>query len=461
MPPYIYDTANRVILAAQLWVASFDPSYGGTLMTLAKANTNKNVIYDHGGAAGSIMYNSGNDPTLASATGIAPNYIQQFRKEFKPRSLVKETEYSDSSYAVAGSIPYFWLSHEWFDDYIPDQVNRWQTVYNNIRPDLLQFAFSWNSPVYFVPSQGALSGSLFVGNENASYRGTPHSVYTSNFSLTSVIAFRGALISDSNVASIIATSEKKEGLRFDLNSRGIYAVYNRGSILFSGTVAPKRVNQDGLRVELELRGGVLSLFFDRQPVGSVNIGEAKIKREFGLQARLSSPIGLVEFGDRSFVDLDESVKVRNSVASDGSLQVDAEVTSFNPVFRTNLPQIFLDPPLIQRRVLILKNGARLYDNEIEDAQKVLINIDEVAAVYTGLGSGEAGLLAYDFKSDCNHLDGQKMKAHLIIGTNVIGINNLPIEANYNPVLMKGGTCRMSSKWLPYWDDSVINREVAR
>ena len=459
MPPYIYDTANRIILASQLWEASFDPSYGGSLMALNKPGDSQNVIYDHAGAAGSIMWNSGNDPTLASANGIARNEIHQFRKADRPRAIVRETEYGNGGYAVEGSAPYFWMSHEHFDDYIPDSVNRWQTLYNNIRPDLAPFAHAWNTPVYFIPAANQLHGSLFVGNENASYRGTPHSVYTSNFSISANIRFVQANSHGGNVASLIATSKQAEGLRFDLNAMGQWAVLHRGTIQFAGAVPLSKVST-GLKAELVFNEGLVSLYLEDQPVGGASINNIKDIREFGIQGRMINTNGFIEFGNRQFVDLDETVKVRYSVASDGALQIDAELTSFNPLFRTNLPGVFLARELIGRRVLILKDGRRFYDNQIYDTFGTeCFALDEVAAVYTGNGSGTHGLLAYDFKSDCKMANNNQYRAHLLIGTDVIALNNLPLQANEHPVLAQSGKCTMSSKWLPYWDDETINGEL--
>lgn len=453
MPPYIYDTASRIILASQLWTASFDPNFGGTMMSLTNANDpNQNVIYDHAGAAASFVINSGNDPTLASHNGIGFNQIQQFRKELRPRAQVKEIEYSNNAYAVEGSMPYFWLSHEYFDDSIPDKINRWQTLYNNIKPELAQYHHAWDSPVYFIPHKDQLAGTMFVGNENhAHVKWQPHSTFTSSFSLTTRIAFRGNYQAhDGNVASILATNEGREGLRFDINANRKWAVLDRGNVLFSGRL---NLFVSGQKIELHVQDGIVSLFIDDRSMGSASFdtpGSVHV-REFGLQARMINDYGFIEFSDRRFVDLDEKIKLRHSVADDGALLIEGEVYSRNPLYRTNIPQIFLNPAMIKRRITVFKNGAYEFD------QDRLENLENVAAVYTGLIEGTHGLMAYDFKSECKDLNGNEFKGHLLVGSNIIGLNNLPYSANSNPVRVLNGVCKMSSRWLPYYDDEVARR----
>ena len=447
MPPYIYDTASRIILASQLWTASFDPNYGGTMMSLTNANDpNQNVIWDHAGAAASLYFNNGNDPTLASANGIANNKIQQFRKEHRPRAFVRETEYSDNAYAVAGSIPYFWLSHEYFDDSIPDKINRWQTLYNNIKPELAQYHYAWDSPIYFIPHREQLAGTIFVGNENhAHVKWQPHSTFTSSFSLSAYIAFRGNYQAhDGNVASIIASPD----LRFDINSSRKWAVLFEGQVLFSGIV--KELEN---KVELTVVEGMIFLYINDYSVRAAYFSRLISKREFGLQARMVNTDGFIEFSGRRFVDLDEKIKLRHSVADDGALLIEGEVYSRNPLYRTNIPQIFLNPAMIKRRILVLKNGDYIFD------QDRIVSIKDVAAVYTGLIEGTHGLMAYDFKSDCKDLNGNQFEAHLLLGTNIIGVNNLPFSANSNPVRVLNGSCKMSSKWLPFYSDERARKEM--
>jgi hypothetical protein len=449
MPPYIYDTASRIILASQLWTASFDPNFGGTMMSLARAGSPQNVIWDHAGAAASIYFNGGNDPTLASHNGIGYNQIQQFRKEHRPRAQVRETEYSDNAYAVAGSIPYFWLSHEYFDDFIPNKINRWQTLYNNIKPELAQYAFAWDSPIYFIPSSEQLAGSIFVGNENK--QGEPHQTLTSSFSLHTRIAFRGNFDRhDGNVASIIATNEGNEGIRFDLNANKKWAVLNKGKVLFAGTV-PQLEN----RIELVLDNQLVALYINDKPFGVAPIDQnfSPLKREFGLQARMINANGFIEFTERKFVDLDEKIKLRHSVADDGALLIEAEAYSRNALYRTNLPQIFLNPDLIKRRVTVLKTGEHIYD------QDRIEKLKDVAVVYTGLIEGTHGLMAYDFKSECKDLNGNEFEGHLLVGTNIIGLNNLPYSANQSPVFVKDGICKMSSRWKPYYDEAITKKYI--
>ena len=263
--------------------------------------------------------------------------------------------------------------------------------------------------------------------------------------MSAYIAFRGNYQAhDGNVASIIASPD----LRFDINSSRKWAVLFEGQVLFSGIV--KELEN---KVELTVVEGMIFLYINDYSVRAAYFSHLISKREFGLQARMVNTDGFIEFSGRRFVDLDEKIKLRHSVADDGALLIEGEVYSRNPLYRTNIPQIFLNPAMIKRRILVLKNGDYIFD------QDRIVSIKDVAAVYTGLIEGTHGLMAYDFKSDCKDLNGNQFEAHLLLGTNIIGVNNLPFSANSNPVRGLNGSCKMSSKCLPFYSDERARKEM--
>ena len=205
-------------------------------------------------------------------------------------------------------IPYFWLSHEYFDDSIPDKINRWQTLYNNIKPELAQYHHAWDSPIYFIPHREQLAGTIFVGNENhAHVKWQPHSTLTSSFSLTTRIAFRGNYQAhDGNVASIIATPD----LRFDINSNRKWAILYKGRVLFFGILHMAVVGQ---KIELFINNGEVSLFIDDRPMGSATFDHSgsAYQREFGLQARMIDENGFIEEAAIKLYDDAEKMCIRD------------------------------------------------------------------------------------------------------------------------------------------------------
>lgn len=444
---------NIVRLTQKDFMVEFDTNYGGAPLGWWNLKNGKQVVNPFAGEGAQSVWDSGQDGTMASGSGpdsyrigiVGQSPVYFAREEaFLPAEANHE-----ALYQVAGTAPYFWISHEAADDSIPTDSrgdNGWSTAYHDILNLGASFYEAAGTPICGVNRGAINSGILCIGDEILSQY---HPELQWNERL--------CRIENGNIAFRICISLRHA------DSSAIAAVFFRKTIpdTYGATVdtaynapgAALYVNKLG-GVDLQINGVTTTVIPNNTPgmqtaVNSETGINLEIKSNFVndsidiyvegiLRRTFSCPVsgphtalfyqcanGYVKFSYRQFFDIGTNLvssfrsTVRNTLLWNAGVYRVAD-PYYLRMYRTNLPVVFTHPTVRQ--------AIKVWDTtgKLMTTIPGLYELNDVGALYSGLDDGSAGVFCL-IKSvgRCTGFT----KPHCGIWTNAIALNVLSQDAN--------------------------------
>lgn len=388
------------------------PSHGGALLQAYEEGFPP-LLNEIPGAAASVAWNVGQDPTQASANGNSRNPVYSRALPGTQRyAYYASEELSQDSVTYSGVVPDFWASIEAPDDAIaPDPYisdHGWRTKYNPGTVPL-HWLHSASCPVIFEGRRDRSSGIFMVGHElrtgvpwnNRLREYTPNGIaFRIMLSLGPAAhdAFAGFLIATDVPLKMLATKDDAwmaPGLQLFFNKLGGWDIrWNRDRIA-SGSLSKLEVQQLlGVGLEIEWRpptpGAVdHSLFVGGRLVRQIALGDKAKGPHFGLFA--STTHGYCTFSERNVFDMGVRYSSTHNVKG-FAIVSDQTVTAAKPTkfLRANLPGIFLN-------TATFKEGLRrccVWDRDLQCTEVAgIIPLKDVFALWCGNAEGTAGFYA--------------------------------------------------------------------
>lgn len=311
----IREETGNVVLKAGRFQLRFDVRHGGTPLEFWFYGKPGPLTNSFAGAGTSICWDTGQDPTQASANGLLPNeiYHRDDQNSFDRIYYGRETTFDSQNliYEISGAAPDWWGSLEWFDDYCAyGHENVWATPY---RPLGLPLGADVRVPVAFKPNSLIKSSNFYVGNQMAPGTRREYGLFAGN----ALVAL--GFTSDRYAEGGIFFSD----YRFVITRGGSWRFEKLGAAFFGGNkflAGGKLTSEEkslanglwGLKIDVrrnncdlgyfELRVGerLVSIVEDRNdPVGP---GPAGV---YGAAMN-----GYVLFGNREFFDMSQEYVVR-------------------------------------------------------------------------------------------------------------------------------------------------------
>lgn len=480
MKALIREPNHNVILRSDNVALRFFREYGGTPLEWW-SEPFPLLTNPFAGSGVSVAWNNGQDPTQASANGLAKHPITVFSDPVKTAKFNYYChEYlfdtTNSRYGVTGFLPDFWLSHEWNDDAIapnPDMSDHgWRTHY--APANLTQALFSPSCPVIFQGTKTNWSGLFFVGNEMdltstwnnrlRKYAGGKIA-FKLNLSLSGSdansfggVLFRKSIPNGNLVSKHEAFAASGIHLYFYRSGDWSLLKMNNGNTTkiasgkLSRTHRSKLVQLTGLQIEVRTHNHIkdqLELYIEDTFIGSYLVSGV-----YGDNACLfaSTHSGHIRFGDRQFFDLNVIFKSlytaldNGKIISETSMEcITDQVISF---YRANLPGVFLNQQTFashNRKTLGYKNGHW-------ETIRGVYSCYDYESWWAGNNEGTAGIKATIQELLVN--DAKAVGAHLLIEPHAVNdefvfmINPFSYEENFKPKAVK----RVSAKIL--WETKL-------
>lgn len=356
---------------------TFHGKFGGAPLTWKKNGiiTTENF----GGEGVQIVFDSGQDGTQSTATGLDYYPIAQIGKpetwnySYFGYETVAGVYSGKAVYETTSFLPYFWVSLDAIDDAIPNDPrgdHRWSTRYHDILGLSSKAYETFGAPIYFSGNASVPSGIILLGDEiKPIYApGTPwyervNRIPGGRFALRTRVSMRYAgydaiagimlrknltLSSQADVHSVYAAP----GQQLNINRWGVVQLVDRGKIVWTSPsqywATHKRSLETDLGLQIEIRThnwGTerMELYFDGKFEGGVTTvpqGEA-----FGLFG--SSTTGPIKFSDRQFIDVGTQCLSRWETTPEGTMLGTLSVYRIAspwsvPMYRVNLPVAFVN-----------------------------------------------------------------------------------------------------------------------
>lgn len=431
------------------------------------------------GSGVSLNFETGQDPTQASANGLVKNPISTYSNPASVKYNYYAREYlwdSAGQYGVAGFLPDFWASLESIDDAIAPNADGshsgWHTVYDpGLYSGLVNTA---GLPVVFSGTPLNWSGLFFIGNEmlpmTAPWNQRLRSYGAGRIAFKTMLSLAGAA-ADSFAGVLFrktissATGQNKHtafiapGLHLYVYHSGLWSL----SKMHNATLYPVRtgyltqqqrqklINGSGLLVEARTHNGLpneVLIFFDDVQAAALNIVNCPVGPHVALFASTNS--GHIAFPYRQFFHVGIEADISYKALPGAIISSDLKVTKIVPdtdtfFYRGNLPGFFLNKntfPIGQRRIAGYKNGAW---QDIADGCYLLTDFERF---FAGNMNGTNGVnVGFDIATINNT---HNPSAHLLISRAavnqefVVMINPLPFTANNTPINLT--TMRIKATW---------------
>ena len=405
---------------------------------------------DFPGSGVSVQWDTGQDPTQASANGLLPNPV--------PSRYMSESIFDPVNciFKVGGYPPQFWLSSEKADDAIapnPDATDTgWRTLY---QPGVYTPWLIWKErPVIFEGRSACWSGLFFVGDElNADPLwnrrlcgygngrqacklniGMQHGDATS----FAGIMFRKSVRSDANTDKHHAYAAP--GIHFLVWRTGAWSVVKMTNgaevVLKSGKLSKAQIKtlqtEIGLEFEIQSFATYCNIYAGGGLIASADLSGCNEGPHLCLFASTHS--GWIMFSNRQMFDLGIRFDSQYQSLGDGRFVSDIAIYKTYPearfLYRAGMPGVFMNQQTFKgndRRTLGFNAETRNWSDI--DGVYNLWDYDEYFAGNTPCSCGIKMKVL-----ECK-LDGVKSeKAHLLISKHqindefVIGVNPLPPES---------------------------------
>lgn len=455
----LFRSATGVDLQQPELTVRFAKNYGGMPMQWLGPGGIP-LVHNHPGSAAQPSWNSGQDPTPASANG-AMFYPLRVLTDVRDvyylgeEAFVPDKGGEEALYQIGGIAPYFWASLESPDDIIPPNANghphRWSTRYNDLLNLGVNHYQEYGTPVYFVPTTAVSSGIMLIGNEITNR--IPQAADWWNYLCRTEggnIAFRmkislrdmpwdgvAGVLFQRNIPATpganIDTAWSSPGCSLFVNKFGgadLVVGQTPYHLIPNNDVAVKAAVNSADGVQLEVRTGLLSntLHVYINGVFRGAFPSPFKGPHFGIYGR-GSP-GRMKFSFREPFDTGARFSSQfRSTARNTMLWANTYSRTREPfvtnLYRTILPGIFTDPGIRQIRKVWKQNGSLFTEGELNAYAGGMPFLRDIKAAYVGKADGSAGVF-------CRvHIISGAPEAHMHIPANPISVmmlNTLPFGA---------------------------------
>ena len=431
------------------------PQWGGAPLEVTNLKNGVVTSNPMAGEGFQVVWDSGQDPTQASATGI-DSYPLGDPYYAREEAFVVDGNGREALYQVGGIAPYFWGSYEPLDDCIPpdgDKDHGWSTRYHN-HLGLPESHYMQNGlPIYFAPKPGVQSGILLLGDEII---GTYYPAYRWHQRVCKTAG--GSISFRMRISFKDAPNDGVAGVYFKLkhdydgsdSMHSVYAApkcalyvnkfggvnfYNNGPTFSLQTTAASQNSDAGMLLEVRsYSDGTLNIFVDGKYKGTYTAG---YKGEaFGLFGTCSS--GRIKFHYREVFDAGTLFSAQYRSTPRNTLWQQLTVYRAWPpyelkMYRLNLPVAFTNPSIRQASYAWTPN---------KEETGGIVSFAGTRAVYAGRRDGSAGLFCrlHSYSSEPGYL------GHIGLDPAHIAVNNLTYGANFTPEEMSGHTT--ITEWAP-------------
>jgi hypothetical protein len=417
-----------------------DTQFGGVPLTWARGG--RSIIENFGGAGFATSWDSGQDPTPASANGPLPNPIARLGDpssagfNYYGRETVSDIVDGRPVYQITGFAPMFWLSFEAIDDAIPTYPGSaghgWATLYHP--HGAAADHGGTGTPIYFDGTATEGVGIIFLGDElapaglewNRRLTEIPDGrvAVKTRISLkdAGAGAFAGILfrkdVPQTDGATIHA-AYAAPGYALNVNRSGVVQLLrtDRGgatTTVFDQSVpAAATTIQSSIGTQIELRThnaepGRIEIWVNDVQVGTYIDPAPILGPHSGLIA--SATAGRVKFSDRQFFDVGKEYIAKYTGLASGQIELDFTVknapfaTSRHKLYRASATA-FLDvlSSFPQRNVWAIDRLGRRVDAPTDGHALGLIDSGEHDAysLWAGDAAGVFGLSAVPVLAQIN------------------------------------------------------------
>ena len=470
----------------------FDPNHGGT--PLAWTAGGQSLVNSNAGAGMSIYWNSGQDPTQASANGPDLFPIAQLNNPSTSQYAyyARETLFSpaaggnaNSTYEVTGFAPFFWISHEGRDDAIPTVPGQtdsgWRTLYSNPAGRYTQPDFTAAGvPIWFEGRANNASGILLVGNEmigtDVPWNQRLASISEGRFAMQvrvnlneaapdafASILFRRQM--PTTGTADIHDAYRSPGYSLNLNRQGVIEIQRSNgsgaapqSVWHSQISAAQANSAAGVQLELRTHNWdqrLVEIWANGTQLGTYSDPSPILGEHFGLFAQSSS--GRVKFSERHVFDVGVEFVSRYTARPDGVIEADLQmrnapgVSGSHNLYRAGVTA-FLDQntfPNAERRTWFYDSNGQIFQRD-GVLVPALQGAGAASAIWAGNQAGSSGLFLRPTRFEVN---GQTAtNPHALAQTAaannefVVGVNPLSADANSRPVAVS--SWRTVIEWSP-------------
>jgi hypothetical protein len=449
--PKLTRNGTQVELTQPGMKVSFSTLHGGAPLNVINTKLNIPVVSNHPGEGWQVVWDSGQDGTQASATGVDGYPIHTLGTsgdEYYAReeAFLPDKDGHEALYQVGGPAPYFWISQEAIDDCIPPhpsgKPSGWCTPYNNFINLPASSFNTFGTPIYFAPRGEVKSGIILLGDEIA---GTYNSALPWNLRVATIeggkLAFKIRIdLSEAPPDVIAGVYFRKPDLYSATDTQD--AVYNApGSTIYinkaggvdyfdNKKVFHVRSSSPSQQLTLEVRSSLTSsdiqIFIDGTFCGTFPSSYAG--GAIGLYCQCSS--GKVKFDNRNIFDIGTNLTAQYRSTSRDTLWQALTVSRvcapyYAPMYRLNLPVCFIDPSIREQfRTWNFAGGCSIVDSDSSG----IFPLSQVKAFYAGRKDGKAGMF-------CRIHSYTGQSGHIGISRNNAAISALSFNANFSPEMM--------------------------
>ena len=425
------------------------------------------VTEDFGGEGVQIVFDSGQDGTQSTATGLDYYPISQinrpetYKYSYFGMEEIAEVKNGVATYQTTSFLPYFWVSLEWIDDAIPTNPvnwqNRWSTEYNDILKLGKPGYETFGAPIYFVGTAQYPSGIILLGDEiKATYfpatpwYGRINSIPGGRFALRTRISMQSA--GSDAIAAVLLRKKltgvttmdqvfNAKGSHLNINRQGVVQLIHNGKLVWTAPqqywAKHKASLEKASGMEIEIRthnwdSNSMHLYFDgvlEAVVSNPIEGEG-----FGLLG--IGTTGYIKFLNRNFIDVGTKCTANWKSTSRGtviSALTLSRVTNPSPIsmYRVNLPVAFTRLGLRETKYVWNQNWARFGSSDLA-TQFPAGWIPYVSsgwmskAMWSGKTDGSLGVFV-------KPVTPLSTTGHFVIAPSVQGHSTLPYSANLSPV----------------------------
>lgn len=439
---------GNVVLASGIFQLRFFQQFGGTPNEFWQYGSSGPLTNSFPGSGVSINFETGQDPTQASANGFTPNPVSKIDQP-EDRFYLRETLFDNfnTTYGVQGYLPDFWASIESVDDYATSLG--WRTKYapGNYTARLALL----DCPVIFDGYSNQQSGIFVVGNEMEggirTYKDGWIAFKTTVAAITTNSAALVGFMFQKERGTVV--SPTKDDLYF---SPGLHLIFNMQggwtlSSLIAGNIAsgvlsaPQLTKLKGIGLQVEIRmhpgmAGYLEILFDSvlaKIVPDTGFTPAE-ETWFGLFAQANA--GYVTFGYRQIFDLNAKISSYYiGLPGDKILTHQTIISNDLKFYRANMPGVFMNPSVFPQKSC----GVIKHDGTYEEKEGI-VDIPAYKSLWAGNPAGTTGILATVKKIDIDGAAG--VDAHALIQKSahnnefVMMLNPFSINWNTSPQVVR-------------------------
>lgn len=409
----------------------------------------QNIINDWPGSACSVNFETGQDPTQASANGITENPASCLGMSATDKYYyyIRESLLNtDGTHEVTGFLPDFWLSAEGVDDYpCPTPGFAWNG-----------WQYNGDTTISFKGSNALSSGIFCPGNEIE-----PHKLrvyrkgriaFKTRLSLLSSSCIAGFMFRK-NVSGQPSKDEfyHANGYHWNFNKSGQWSILKQISgiqtPLANGVLSSahlKLLTSTGLLCEIRTYNdapGRMDIMIEGSLVRRIEESSPILGESFGLFASCSS--GSIKFSDRQVFDLNCTFKSRWQALPGGIFKTDMSVIALEPMefYRANFPGAFLNQftfPVTERSCKVSANGTDWIESEG-------VFLTSKSFLFCGNKSGSLGLCVSQINA---YIDGSpSVLAHSLLQKQAIN-NEFVLMLNPLPANTKtlAREIRLTAVW---------------